>query len=77
MTPALRSRVIDERNLLLSMEISLFGMPYIFLMFAPKIGMNCTRSYVKGISQKKTSPCSSHASLLRKRAYQKKPFPCS
>jgi hypothetical protein len=37
----------------------------------------CTLSYVKGIQQKKTSPCSSHASLLRKRAYQKKTSPCS
>ena len=51
--------------------------PYIFLICAPKIGMNrrgivlsssgcnssrfsgpCTHSYVKGIPQKKTSPCS-------------------
>ena len=27
MTPALRFRVIGERNLLLSMEMSFFGMP--------------------------------------------------
>jgi len=28
----------------------------------------CTHSYIKGIQQKKTSPCSSYASLLGKRA---------
>ena len=69
--------------------------PYIFLICAPKIGMNrtgivlssfscnssrfsrpCTHSYIKGIPQKKTSPCSSYALLFRKRAYNKKASPC-
>ena len=101
MTPALSFMVIHERNCNMNMEMSFFAWniemsffvvcPYIFLICAPKIGMNrrgivlsssgCnssrfsgpyTHSYVKGIPQKKTSPCSSYASLLRKRAYHKK-----
>jgi hypothetical protein len=84
MSPEIRSRVIGERNLLRSMEMSFFVVcPYIFLICAPKIGMNrmeiilsssscnssrfsgpCTRSYLKGIPQKKTSSCSSVLSFL-------------
>jgi hypothetical protein len=42
MTTTLRFRVIGERKLLLNMEMSFFGMPYILLIVAPKIGMNRT-----------------------------------
>ena len=52
MTLALNFRVIHERNFTLSMEMSFFAWnmemsffvvcPYIFLIVAPKIGMNRT-----------------------------------
>jgi len=46
MTPALRFRVIGERNLLLSMEMSFFVVCPLrnCECKAPKIGMNCNQS---------------------------------
>ena len=87
MTPALFFRVIDERNLLLSMEMSFFswnmGMSFFVVCplrncecNAPKIGMNRTE-IVLSSSSCNSSRFSGQTSRIYKGIQQKKTSPCS